>query len=213
LPLNRSDGSIPFMTEAKRKTSKSAKGKAAPARKSAGKAAASRAGKSTRAAAAGKAREKRQPKRKFLVIIDNSEEAGRALRFAGRRAEHTGGGLTLLFVVAPADFQHWLNVESIMREEAHAEAKQTLKRVADQVAHCCSIKPELVIREGVLADEIVRLIQEDKSIAILVLAAATGTEGPGPLVSNLAGKAAGTFPIPVTIVPGNLSDEEIDRLA
>lgn len=169
----------------------------------------------TARAAGARARKPARPalKRKFLVILDNSEEAGRALRFAGRRAEHTGGGLTLLYVVAPGDFQHWLNVESIMREEAHMEARQTLKRFADEVAQCCSVKAEQVIREGILAEEIVKLIEEDKAIAVLVLAASTSSEGPGPLVSNLAGKVSGTFPIPITIVPGNLSDEEIDRLA
>jgi nucleotide-binding universal stress UspA family protein len=157
---------------------------------------------------------RRRPKhtRKFLVVIDDTEECGRALRFAVRRAEH-GAGLVLLYVMVPGDFQHWLNVESIMREEAKQKAKATLKLSAKQVASYSPIKPELVIREGVLADEIVGLIEEDRTIAILVLAAATGTEGPGPLVSNLAGKGSGTFPIPITIVPGNLTDEEIDRLA
>jgi nucleotide-binding universal stress UspA family protein len=152
------------------------------------------------------------PRRKFLVIIDDTEECGRALRFATRRAEH-GAGLTLLYVIVPGDFQHWLNVETIMREEAEAKAKSTLRLFAKEVASFSAIKPQLVIREGVLAEEIVKLIQEDKDIAILVLAAASGTEGPGPLVSNLAGKASGTFPIPITIVPGNLTDAEIDRLA
>jgi nucleotide-binding universal stress UspA family protein len=158
------------------------------------------------------ARDRRKPTRKFLVIIDDTEECGRALRFATRRAEH-GAGLTLLYVMVPGNFQHWLNVESIMREEAEAKAKATLKLFAKEVASYSPIKPELVIREGVLAEEIVKLIQEDKAIAILVLAAASGTEGPGPLVSNLAGKGSGTFPIPITIVPGNLTDAEIDRLA
>lgn len=168
-----------------------------------------------RAKAAGATRKsaRQTPKRKFLVILDNSEEAGRALRFAGRRAQHTGGGLTLLYVVAPGDFQHWLNVESIMREEAMQEARQTLRRFAGEATQCCSVKAEQVIREGVLAEEIVKLIEDDKSIAVLVLAASTSSEGPGPLVSDLAGKGSGTFPIPITIVPGNLSDEEIDRLA
>ena len=155
---------------------------------------------------------RRKHTRKFLVIIDDTEECGRALRFAVRRAEH-GAGLVLLYVMVPGDFQHWLNVESIMREEAKQKAMATLRLFAKQVASYSRIKPERVIREGVLAEEIVKLIEEDRAIAILVLAAASGTEGPGPLVSNLAGKGSGTFPIPITIVPGNLTDQEIDRLA
>ena len=151
--------------------------------------------------------------RKFLAVIDDTEECGRAVRFASLRGEHTGGGVTLLYVIAPGDFQHWLNVETIRREEAQAEARETLERFARQIATFSQVKPELVIREGVLAEEIVNLIGDDKSILALVLAAADGSEGPGPLVSNLAGKAAGSFPVPIVIVPGNLSDSEIDRLA
>jgi hypothetical protein len=56
------------------------------------------------------------------------------------------------------------------------------------------------------------LIEEDADIGILVLAAGTGKEGPGPLVSGL-GKTAGTFPIPFAIVPGHLSDDDIDSMA
>jgi len=181
------------MNEGAKKSRKPAARKAAPKRKPAARKAA--------------------PKRKFLVVIDDTEECGRALRFASRRAEHGGGGVTLLYVITPGDFQHWLNVEEIMREEAKQKARATLRQFAKEVASYSPIKPEFVIREGVLAEEIVKLIEDDKSIAVLVLAAGTGAEGPGPLVSNLAGKGSGTFPIPITIVPGNLSDQEIDRLA
>ena len=151
--------------------------------------------------------------RKFLAVIDETEECSRAVRFASLRAEHTGSGVTLLYVIAPGDFQHWLSVETIRREEAMAEARETLDRFAREVATFSQSSPELVICEGVLAEEIVNLINEDSSIMALVLAAADKTEGPGPLVSNLAGKAAGSFPVPIVIVPGNLSNTEIDRLA
>lgn len=152
-------------------------------------------------------------RRKFLVVVDDTSECERALYFATRRAEHTGGGLTLLFVIAPGDFQHWLNVESIMREEAMEEAQGALRRFADMARGYANIEAELVVREGNRAEEIVKLIEEDEDIAILVLAAAHGSEGPGPLVSSLASGAAGTFPIPITIVPGALSNEQIDGLA
>jgi nucleotide-binding universal stress UspA family protein len=151
--------------------------------------------------------------RKFLAVIDETEECSRAVRFASLRAEHTGSGVTLLYVIAPGDFQHWLNVETIRREEAMEEARETLSRFAREVSTFSKSEPELVTREGVLAEEIVSLINEDSSIMALVLAAADNTEGPGPLVSNLAGKAAGSFPVPIVIVPGNLSNAEIDRLA
>jgi hypothetical protein len=75
------------------------------------------------------------------------------------------------------------------------------------------VEPELVIREGNRSEEIVKVIEGDEDIAVLVLAAGTDTEGPGPLVSALAGKASGTFPVPITIVPGNLDDETIAAIA
>ncbi|MHA1524467.1 MAG: universal stress protein [Alphaproteobacteria bacterium] len=151
--------------------------------------------------------------RKFLVVVDDTPESSRAIDYASRRALHTGGGMTLLAVISPADFQHWLGVGQVMREEAEEAANAMLKRLAGEVNKSAGITPELVIREGQIAQEIVNLIEEDSEIALLVLAAATGKEGPGPLVSGFASAGAGTFPIPVTIVPGDLSDEEIEALA
>ncbi len=152
-------------------------------------------------------------RRKFLVVVDDSPECGRALAYAAMRAERTGGVAVLLYVIAPGDFQHWIGVENIMRAEAMEEAETTLARAAERVKAMARVEPETVIREGTLATEILELIEEDEDIAILVLAAGTSTEGPGPLVSSFASKTAGTFPIPVTIVPGTLTDEEIASLA
>lgn len=152
-------------------------------------------------------------KRKFLVVIDDTEECDRALFFAAKRAERTSGGLTLLYVIAPSDFQHWLNVDAIIREEAREAAQEILQRFAGIArSYAEGIEPELVIREGSRAEQIVALIEEDADMAVLVLAAASSSEGPGPLVSSLASGGAGNFPIPVTIVPGHLSDAELDVL-
>ncbi len=152
-------------------------------------------------------------RRKFLVVIDDTPECARALRYAGRRAEHTGGAVVLLYVIGPTDPQSWLGVENIMRAEAMETAEAALGRYADMIRAWSNIEPELVIREGNRAEEILKLIDTDEDIAILVLAAATDKEGPGPLVAALAGKASGTFPVPITIVPGNLDDEAISALA
>jgi nucleotide-binding universal stress UspA family protein len=152
-------------------------------------------------------------RRKFLVVIDETPECDRAVYYAARRAQHTGGALVFLYVIANDGFQHWLGVESIMRAEAEEEARKRIFHFIDRVREAAGIDPEMLIREGVRSDELVRLIEEDEDIAILVLAAGIGSEGPGPLVSNLAGRVSGTFPIPITIVPGNLTDQEIDALA
>lgn len=151
-------------------------------------------------------------RRKFLAVVDDTPECERAVAYASRRAKNTGGVLVLLFVIEPGDFQHWLGVEKIMREEAQATAAAALDGFATKIRQSLGIEPELVVREGNPTEEIHKLIEHDQDIAILVLAAGAGKEGPGPLVTSIAGKAA-AFPIPVTVVPQNLSDEEIDSLA
>jgi len=152
-------------------------------------------------------------RRKFLVVVDGTPECGRAVHFAARRAEHSGGSVTLLTVISPADFQHWLGVENIMRAEARNEAEEMQARMKKEVKTYCGLKLETLIREGDKAEEIVALIEEDEDVAILVLGASTDSAGPGPLVAMLANAASASFSIPVTIVPGDLSDEEIDALA
>jgi nucleotide-binding universal stress UspA family protein len=152
-------------------------------------------------------------RRKFLTVVDDTPESTRALLFAGRRAIHTGGALVLLYVIAPSEFTQWIGVENIMRAEAMEAAETALGRAADFVREKTGIEPQVVIREGGRSEEIVGLIEDDEDIAILVLAAGTDKEGPGPLVSALAGKAAATFPVPITIVPGHLDDETILAVA
>jgi nucleotide-binding universal stress UspA family protein len=152
-------------------------------------------------------------KRKLLVVIDDTPECLRALSYAARRAEHTGGALALLFVIEPGEPQQWLGVEDIMRAEAMEQAQATLARFAAKTRDFSNIDPEMVIREGKRADEIRSLIEADEDIAILVLAAGESSEGPGPLVTAIAAKGAGTFPVPITIVPATLSDEQLDAIA
>ena len=134
-------------------------------------------------------------RRKFLSIIDDTPECERAVAYASKRAQSTGGMLVLLYVIEPGDFQHWLGVEKIMREEANATAAAALDVYAIKVREKLGIEPELVVREGKPTEEIHKLIEEDQDIAILVLAAGAGKEGPGPLVASIAGKGA-AFPIP-----------------
>ncbi|WP_417688599.1 universal stress protein [Roseibium sp.] len=152
-------------------------------------------------------------RRKFLVVVDETPECDRAIVYAAKRAARTGGIVTLLYVVVPGDFQHWLGVEDIMRAEAMEKADQTLAKASDRARSVARTEPECVVREGKTSEAIVDLIETDADIAILVLAAGLSSEGPGPLVSSIAGKAAGNFPIPVTIVPGNLDDDSIAALA
>ncbi|WP_421725465.1 universal stress protein [Bauldia sp.] len=152
-------------------------------------------------------------RRKFLAVVDDTPECTRALLFAGQRALHTSGALVLLYVIAPSEFTQWAGVENIMRAEAVETAEAALGKAADLVRENTGLEPQVVIREGGRAEEVIKLIEEDEDIAILVLAAGTDSEGPGPLVSALIGKGVATFPVPITVVPGHLDDETVAAVA
>jgi nucleotide-binding universal stress UspA family protein len=150
---------------------------------------------------------------KFLVVIDDTSECDRAVYFASRRALRTGAGVVMLRVIETHDRnQQWLGVADIMRAEAHEEANAVLDRHAARVSSITGITPQRVIREGEKAEELLKLIDEDEDIAALILAACPGNEGPGPLVSSLA-KTAGEFPVPIALVPGHLSDADLDTMS
>jgi nucleotide-binding universal stress UspA family protein len=151
-------------------------------------------------------------KAKYLVIVDDTSECDRAMYYASRRAARVGVSVVLMRVIETRDHgQQWLGVADIMRAEAHEEASAMLATFAARSNGIAGITPECVIREGEVAEEILKIIEEDEDISVLVLAAGVGTEGPGPLVSAL-GTTAGAFPIPVAIVPGHLTDEELDSM-
>ncbi len=152
-------------------------------------------------------------RRKFLVVVDATPECVKAAHYAARRAEHTEGGLVLLYVIPPATFQQWKGVENIMRAEAMEEAEATLGRFADMVRRWSDVEPEQVIREGEASEEIAGLIADDEDIANLVLGAGTDRDGPGPLIASIVGKSSGTFAVPITVVPGSLDDAAIVALA
>jgi nucleotide-binding universal stress UspA family protein len=130
---------------------------------------------------------------KFMVVVDETPECARAVHFAARRASRTGASLLMIAAVDPPDNFEWIGVGEAMIAEAQED--EQLIVVDDKTA------------------AIAKVIDEDEDISFLVLAAGTGKDGPGPLVSAIAGKAAASFPIPIVIVPGGLSDEEIDALA
>jgi nucleotide-binding universal stress UspA family protein len=152
-------------------------------------------------------------KPKWLVVIDDTPECDRAVYFAARRAARVGAGIVMLRVIETEDRnQQWLGVADIMRQEAHEEADAALDKFAARANGVAGVTPDQVVREGNTAEQILKLIEDDEDIAILVLAAGTSKEGPGPLVSSI-GKTAGEYPIPVAIVPGHLTDDELDALS
>jgi nucleotide-binding universal stress UspA family protein len=152
--------------------------------------------------------------RNFLVVVDETPECDRAVYYGSRRAARTNSNLVMLGVVPLGESnQQWLGVGDLMLQEAHEEVQKRLDHYAARAKNLAGIEPERTVREGAKVDEVMKLIDEDEDIAVLVLAAATGNDGPGPLVSSLAHAGSGSFPVPITIVPGNLTDEELDALS
>ena len=152
-------------------------------------------------------------KPKALVIVDDTPECDRAVYYASRWAARVNGGVVMLRVIETEDRnQQWLGVADIMRAEAQEEAETALDRAAGRANGTAGITPERVIREGKSTEQILDVIDKDLDISMLVLAAAPGAEGAGPIVSSIA-DLAGSFPVPVVIVPGVLTDEDVDALS
>ena len=154
--------------------------------------------------------------RKFLLIVDDSTEVESALYYAASRVQRSSGIIVMLYVIEPAEFTYWVGVRERQVEEETATAKalfRLFRRKLNQ-AGFEDVVTEEAIREGAKAEQIVAAIDEDDDVAIMVLGASTDVKGPGPLVTSLAvGKQAGSFPIPITIVPGNLALDDIKALA
>ncbi|MXU64483.1 universal stress protein [Oceanomicrobium pacificus] len=147
--------------------------------------------------------------RKFLVVMDDSPEFLNALRFAAIRANKTGGAVEILGIIAPEEFQHWIGVAETMRAEARERIEEHFTVFAKWMQDKEGLTPELVIREGEKVTEVLAQIREDPEIGVLVLGAGARGDGPGPLVSQLAGRMAADMKVPVTVVPGSMSKEDI----
>ena len=149
--------------------------------------------------------------RKFLVVLDDSKECLNAMRFAAMRAAKTGGGVEVLSIIPPEEFNHWIGVGDLMRAEARERIEVHFEVFAKWMRDRQGINPSLVIKEGEVVPEILAQISEDPEIGILVLGASTDKNGPGPIVTQLS-KNAGSLPIPITVVPGDLSKERLEAI-
>ncbi len=150
--------------------------------------------------------------RKFLVVVDDTSECHRAISYASRRALQTDGKITLLRVVNTTDFNNVYGVEGIMKQEAEEGARAILEIYSEKVNANTGLVPELVVRFGLPTTEIIDFISEDGSISLLVLAAATDSINPGPLVSQFTGSRSSNVPVPITIIPGQITEQAILEL-
>ena len=150
--------------------------------------------------------------RVFLVVVDDSPERAVALKYACLRAKKSGGRVALLRVLEPAGQTEWAGVGALLAQERRAEAEQLFSGLAAQVNEITGGLPLLLIREGEPREELLKLLAEEQQISILVLAAAPGGSGPGPLIVALTGRHASRLRVPMTIVPAGLSAEELERV-
>ena len=151
--------------------------------------------------------------RVFLVVVDETPELKLAIRYACLRAKKTGGRVAMAHVTAPEDMQEWIGVSRLIKEESRQQAEALMQKMAAEVQKLSGAMPVLYFREGDRREEVMKLIDEEPSVSILVLGAATGPKGPGPLVQALTSKYVGKLRVPVTIVPGNLTADDIDHVA
>lgn len=149
--------------------------------------------------------------RKFLVVLDDTRECLNAMRYAAMRAAHTGGGVIILSIIPPEEYQHWIGVAEIMRAEAREAIEAHFEVFAKWMRDRQGVNPTLVIREGDPVTEILAQVKDDPEIGVLVLGAGTEKSGPGPLVTQMS-RNSGSLPIPFTIVPGDMSKERLEAI-
>lgn len=149
---------------------------------------------------------------KFLIIADDTPEFAKVLRLASKRAEKVGGSILMLHIIPPADFQHWTSVKDIMEEEAMEEAREQVAAHAQEIKRISGLDAETVIRKGKPEEVISEIVAEDHDIHLLVLGAEVDAD-PGPLVRSFREVLLNVLHMPVLVVPGNMTDEEIDKFA
>lgn len=150
--------------------------------------------------------------RTYLVIMDESPEAEKALHFAARRASKTGGSVHIVALVPPAEFVQWGGVQATMEEEARQRAEAIVMSMAGTLMKESGIRPIITVRTGEPIPVVRSVLQEEADIAALVLGAASNGP-PGPMIAHFASTESGKMPCPIMIVPGSLSHEEIERLS
>ena len=149
---------------------------------------------------------------KFLVCVDTTDECKVALKFACMRAKNSGGSVLLLYVIEPKELQHFAGIEKIMAKEAKEEAKNVLAELAESAMKDFNLKVQTITSNGKKYNQIVDLINKDKSISILVLGEAPDGMGSNDLINKFTAGLTRSINIPLTIVPGNLSIEDLEKI-
>lgn len=150
--------------------------------------------------------------RTLLIVLDETPEMLNAMRYAAIRAAKTGGNVEILAIISPEEFQHFMGVADVMRQEAREKIEAHFQIFKDRMEKREGITPKLAIREGDKVDCILNYIKENPHVGLLVLGAGTGKDGAGPIVTALTGRRLSELTIPLTIVPGSMTKEQIETV-
>ncbi len=148
----------------------------------------------------------------FLVVLDESKEMFNALRYASQRASRADGRVAILYTFDTLDFSHWKAVEDIAEVESREEAESKIREYENYILNFTSKKPKKFIMKGDRIECIVNFLNSNKYVSNFVLAASADVAGPGPLITSFTGKHRSKLKVPLTIIPSNLSEEEIDKM-
>jgi hypothetical protein len=135
-----------------------------------------------------------------------------ALRFAARRGAKTHGAVEVLALVPPQDFVQWGGVQAAIEEEQKLRIEGVVSSSVGEIFDEAGIKPAIVLRQGEPVKTVREYLVDRDDIAALVLGAAPAGD-PGPLVAHFTGKDSGKLPCPVMIIPGGLSDDQLEALS
>ena len=149
----------------------------------------------------------------FLVVLDDSEEMYKALKYAALRSSRSGGSVALLYTFDTLDFSHWKAVEDIAEVESRDEAESKIKEYENYLLEFTNKKPKKFIMKGDRIECIIDFLNSNKFISNFVLAASSSTSGPGHLITAFTGKHRSKLKVPITIIPSHLSEEEINNLS
>lgn len=149
--------------------------------------------------------------RTYLVVMDDTREAGCALHYAARRAARTGGTVEILAVIPPQEFVEWGGVQAAMEEEARLRTEARVVAASGAIIEEAGIRPSITAKQGTPVRAVTDFLKEREDVSALVLAAAS-EGGPGPLVTHFSGAGVASLPCPLIIVPGRLDGAALDRL-
>ena len=155
----------------------------------------------------------KEHKSKFLVCVNEKEHSSTALRFACTKAKWRKNAVDMLYVIDPIDYNTVFSVGDKIKEDRRADAEKLLTKMAGEALEWSDINPTAIIREGRIAEEIIACIEADHDINLLVVGtAADGSSGKGGLLTQLTAEIGDKYHIPLLIVPGNLTDQQIEEL-